>query len=34
MRKVDYIIDDLCWMIPAEDVKNFLKELIKKIPAD
>lgn len=34
MREIHYTINELCWMIPAEDVKNFLKELIEKTPAD
>jgi hypothetical protein len=34
MREKGYKIDDLCWMMPAEDMRNFLKELIEKTLAD
>lgn len=33
MREVIHIIEHLCWMIPAENLENFLKELIKKTQA-
>ncbi|HPZ09391.1 MAG TPA: hypothetical protein PL110_14900 [Candidatus Eremiobacteraeota bacterium] len=34
MREIRYITDDLQWMIPAEDLRDFLKELLKKTPGD
>ncbi|MEQ8220982.1 MAG: hypothetical protein ABRQ37_01675 [Candidatus Eremiobacterota bacterium] len=33
IREIRYIIDDLRWMTPAENLENFLKELIKKTQA-
>lgn len=33
IREIRYITDDLRWMISAENLGNFLKELIKKTQA-